>query len=55
MSDPTDARSAADAEPALRTLKGAGLKVAVISDIHFDLRPGFVKSDLDGYIDQFVF
>lgn len=54
LSDPTDARFAADTERTFRTLKAAGLKVAVISDIHFDLRPGFVKNDLDGYIDHFV-
>ncbi|MFD3471460.1 HAD family hydrolase [Streptomyces sp. NPDC058682] len=54
LSDPTDARFATDTESSLRTLKAAGLKVAVISDIHFDIRPGFVKNDLDGYVDQFV-
>jgi HAD superfamily hydrolase (TIGR01509 family) len=54
LSDPADARFAADTEPALRALKTAGMKVAVISDIHFDLRPSFVKNGLDGYIDHFV-
>ncbi|SEN92490.1 HAD family hydrolase [Actinacidiphila rubida] len=54
LSDPTDARFAVDAEPTLRTLKAAGLKLAVVSDIHFDLRPGFVKNGLGGYIDHFV-
>ncbi|MFE2290219.1 HAD family hydrolase [Streptomyces sp. NPDC059452] len=54
FSDPADCRFAVDVEPTLAAVKAAGLKVAVISDIHFDLRPGFVKNGLDAYVDDFV-
>ncbi len=54
LSDPNDAGFATDAGPTLKTLQAAGLYVAVISGIHFDLRPGFVKNGLAGYVDPFV-
>lgn len=54
LADPATARFAADAAPTLAALKSAGLKVAVISDIHFDIRPAFAVAELDEYVDEFV-
>ncbi|MYX38171.1 HAD-IA family hydrolase [Streptomyces sp. SID8377] len=45
---------AVDVERTLATLKAAGVRVAVVSDVHFDIRPWFVKAGLDGYVDRFV-
>jgi HAD superfamily hydrolase (TIGR01509 family) len=44
----------ADTEPTLRTLHEAGIKVAVVSNIGFDIRPLFVAWGLDGLIDAFA-
>ncbi|MEW1864411.1 HAD family hydrolase [Streptomyces sp. NPDC088194] len=54
LSDATDNPFAVDAEPTLAALKAAGLKVAIVSDIHFDIRPGFMKAGLEEYVDSFV-
>jgi len=43
-----------DVPQVLDALHSAGLGVAVVSDIHFDLRPEFAAADLDRYIDVFV-
>jgi HAD superfamily hydrolase (TIGR01509 family) len=43
-----------DVEPVLRELRARGVRVAVVSDIHVDLRPEFVAAELDQYIDAFV-
>ncbi|MDX2650581.1 HAD-IA family hydrolase [Streptomyces sp. PA03-1a] len=45
---------AVDVGPTLATLKAAGVRVAVVSDVHFDIRPWFEKARLDGYVDRFV-
>ncbi|WP_431960560.1 HAD family hydrolase [Actinacidiphila sp. bgisy160] len=45
---------ATDVERTLATLKAAGVGVAVVSDVHFDIRPWFVKAGLDGHVDRFV-
>ncbi|MFF7214176.1 HAD family hydrolase [Streptomyces sp. NPDC008238] len=45
---------AADVERTLATLKAAGVRVAVVSDVHFDIRPWFVEAGLDGSVDRFV-
>lgn len=45
---------AVDVEPTLATLKAAGVRVAVVSDVHFDIRPWFEKAGLDAYVDRFV-
>lgn len=45
---------ALDAGPTIRRLAAAGVKVGVISDIHFDLRPVFAAQGLDTSIDAFV-
>lgn len=45
---------AVDVAPTLRALKSAGLSVAILSDIHFDIRPAFVEQDLSQFINGFV-
>jgi HAD superfamily hydrolase (TIGR01509 family) len=44
----------ADTEPTLRTLHDAGIKVGVVSNIGFDIRPHFAAWRLDGLVDAFV-
>jgi HAD superfamily hydrolase (TIGR01509 family) len=44
----------ADTEPTLRTLHDAGVRVAVVSNIGFDIRPLFAAWDLTALIDAFV-
>ncbi len=44
----------ADTEPTLRTLHDAGIKVAVVSNIGFDIRPHFAAWGLDALVDAFV-
>ncbi|GAA2715216.1 HAD family hydrolase [Actinoplanes palleronii] len=44
----------ADTEPTLRTLHGAGIKVAVVSNVGFDIRPHFAHWGLDSLVDTFV-
>jgi HAD superfamily hydrolase (TIGR01509 family) len=43
-----------DAAPALRALREQGCRIAIVSDIHVDLRPEFAVVGLDRYIDAFV-
>jgi HAD superfamily hydrolase (TIGR01509 family) len=43
-----------DTEPTLRTLHNAGIKVAVVSNIGFDIRPHFAAWGLDGLVDAFA-
>lgn len=45
---------AVDVGPTIRRLAAAGVKVGVVSDIHFDLRPVFAAQGLDTSIDAFV-
>ncbi|MFJ8039080.1 HAD family hydrolase [Kitasatospora sp. NPDC096147] len=54
LADPAAARFATDTAEVLAAVKAAGLRVAVISDIHFDVRPAFAEAGLDGYVDEFV-
>jgi HAD superfamily hydrolase (TIGR01509 family) len=44
----------ADTEPTLRTLHDAGIKMGVVSNIGFDIRPHFAAWSLGGLIDAFV-
>ena len=44
----------ADTAAALRTLRAAGIPVAVVSNIGFDIRPLFAAWDLVGLVDAFV-
>src|SRR5882757_339298 len=53
-SDPSYNEFALDVAPTIRRLAGAGIKVGVISDIHFDLRPVFAAQGLDTSIDEYV-
>ena len=43
-----------DTEPTLRSLHDAGLKVGVVSNIGFDIRPHFAAWALDRLVDAFV-
>jgi putative hydrolase of the HAD superfamily len=40
-----------DTPAALKELKARGCRVAVVSDIHYDLRPLFAHYGLDGFVD----
>jgi len=44
----------ADTESTLRTLHDAGIRVAVVSNVGFDIRPHFAAWGLDALIDAFV-
>jgi HAD superfamily hydrolase (TIGR01509 family) len=44
----------ADTAPTLRTLRAAGVKVAVVSNIGFDIRPHFAAWGLDGLVEAFA-
>jgi HAD superfamily hydrolase (TIGR01509 family) len=43
-----------DAAHTLRALKAAGVRVGIVSDIHFDLRPVFAEAELADLVDCFV-
>jgi len=43
-----------DTEPTLRTLHESGIKVGVVSNIGFDIRPHFAAWGLDALVDAFV-
>ena len=45
---------AADAAEVLQELRGQGLRIAVVSDIHVDLRPAFAAAGLGGLVDVFT-
>lgn len=45
---------ATDAKDTLETLAPDGIKVAVISDIHFDFRPEFEAQGLAEFVDAFI-
>ena len=45
---------AVDAAPVLRAVAGHGIRIAVLSDIHFDLRPAFAAAGLGGVVDAYV-
>lgn len=53
-SDPSHSRFAVDVEPTLRAVAGSGCTIAMLSDIHFDLRPVFRAAGLADLIDIFV-
>ena len=44
----------ADTEPTLRRLRDAGIKIAVVSNIGFDIRPHFAAWGLEPLVDAFV-
>lgn len=43
-----------DVAATLATIKGAGLRIAILSDIHFDIRPAFVDAGSYDFIDTFA-
>jgi FMN phosphatase YigB (HAD superfamily) len=43
-----------DVPETLQRLKTLGIKVAIVSDIHFDLRPEFALCGIDGFVDAYV-
>jgi len=43
-----------DTEPVLRALHEAGIRVAVVSDIHYDIRSHFERHGFGGYVDAYV-
>lgn len=53
-SDPMANPFAVDTEPTLRALRDAGVRVAVVSDIHVDIRPAFAVAGLDSLVDTFT-
>lgn len=53
-SDPTHNHFADDVAETLRAVRDRGCQVAILSDIHFDLRPAFVAAGLDRFVDEYV-
>lgn len=53
-SDYTRNPFATDAASTLRALKKAGLRIGVVSDIHFDIRPAFADAGLADMIDSYA-
>jgi HAD superfamily hydrolase (TIGR01549 family) len=43
-----------DVPETLGRIKALGVRIAIVSDIHFDLRPEFAQLGLDRFVDQFV-
>ena len=43
-----------DTEPVMRALHEHRVLIAVVSDIHYDIRDHFARHDLDGYVDAYV-
>ena len=53
-SDPRHDHFADDVAETLRWVTARGCRVAILSDIHFDLRPSFVAAGLDRLVDKYV-
>jgi putative hydrolase of the HAD superfamily len=43
-----------DAAPVMAALREHGIRIAVVSDIHYDIRDHFRRHDLDQYVDVYV-
>ncbi|TNC28010.1 HAD family hydrolase [Amycolatopsis alkalitolerans] len=52
--DPGEWTPYPDTEAALKDCAGKGIKVGVLSNIAFDIRPAFTRRGLDQYVDSFV-
>lgn len=52
--DPSEWTPYPDAETVLKTLANKGLRIGVLSNIAFDIRPAFTEHGLDAYVDEFV-
>ncbi|MGY2063921.1 HAD family hydrolase [Blastococcus sp. SYSU DS0619] len=53
-SDPFRNAFATDVPETLRALRAGGLRLAVVSDVHVDIRPAFAAAGLDGCVDVFT-
>ncbi|MFE2753217.1 HAD family hydrolase [Actinosynnema sp. NPDC059335] len=51
--DPAFTPFAVDAAPTLRALHAHGVRIGVLSDIHFDLRPAFADLPVDSFVLSF--
>ena len=54
MIDPAEWVPYPDTEAVLKGLSGRGVKVGVLSNIAFDIRPAFSARGFDAYVDEFV-
>ncbi|WP_019202397.1 HAD family hydrolase [Tsukamurella sp. 1534] len=54
VSNPDCWRIYPDTARVLRALRDEGLKVGVLSNIAYDIRPAFVREGIDGLVDAFV-
>lgn len=52
--DPAEWTPYPDAEAAFKGLAAKGVKIGVLSNIAFDIRPAFTGYNLAGYVDEFV-
>ncbi|PRX50479.1 HAD superfamily hydrolase (TIGR01493 family)/HAD superfamily hydrolase (TIGR01509 family)/HAD superfamily hydrolase (TIGR01549 family) [Prauserella shujinwangii] len=52
--DPAEWTPYPDTEAVLKAAAGKGLRVGVLSNIAFDIRPAFTERGLDAYVDDFV-
>ena len=52
--DPTEWTPYPDTQAALKSVADTGLKVGVLSNIAFDIRPAFTGHGLAGHVDEFV-
>ncbi len=52
--DPRNSPFAGDVLDTCTALRGRGIRVAVVSDIHVDLRPAFATAGLGGLVDVFT-
>jgi HAD superfamily hydrolase (TIGR01509 family) len=52
--DPAEWTPYPDAEAAFKGLAGKGIKIGVLSNIAFDIRPAFTGHGLDEHVDEFV-
>lgn len=52
--DPDASFAFPDAAPVMATLQEQGKRMAVVSDIHYDIRDHFRNHDLDRYVDAYV-
>jgi putative hydrolase of the HAD superfamily len=43
-----------DSAPVMRAVRSAGKEIAIVSDIHYDIRDHFERHDLDQYVDTYV-
>ncbi|MCA2212046.1 HAD family hydrolase [Jidongwangia harbinensis] len=53
-SDPAHNPFAVDAAPVLTAIAAHGVRIAVVSDIHFDVRPAFAAAGMAGVVDVFA-